>query len=151
LEIANLVLDQLHSIEHSIFNLHSKNRKIFQSWHKFWVIIGYNPDQTDSEGSTTRLPSISSWFSSDTVHSPRKRPTAAAAQSRDSENSIDSDYENNVDEDEAQDEIISEERDISFVIDSLEKIKLASFDEEDKVNNLVYASVSLSVNDSMEM
>lgn len=68
-----------------------------------------------------------------------------------SEDSIDSDYDNDVDEDALQNEIISESRDMAFVIDSLEKVKLASFEEEDKVNNLVYASISLSVNDSMEM
>jgi hypothetical protein len=68
-----------------------------------------------------------------------------------SEDSIDSDYDNDVDEDALQNEIISESRDMTFVIDSLEKVKMASFDEEDKVNNLVYASISLSVNDSIEM
>lgn len=117
----------------------------YEESENLWHLLGFSYDlsESDPDPEVTRLPTISSWLSSPESDLCNPMPS--------SEDSIDSDYENDVDEDAPQNEIVSESRDITFVIDSLEKVNLPSFDEEDKVNNLVYASVSLSVNDSMGM
>ncbi|KAF8223206.1 hypothetical protein L208DRAFT_1381550 [Tricholoma matsutake] len=62
---------------------------------------------------------------------------------------VDSDYEPGVDED---DVALSDESDatkIQKALDELEGISLGSFAEEERVNNLAFAAVSLTINSSI--
>lgn len=105
----------------------------YQQAENLWFLLGFVP--SDEERSATQLPSIKAWFTPEenTFEPPHD---------------VHSDYESDVGDD--SDSVPTEAMQLQAAIDRAEKLKL-SFSEEDVVNNLTFAAVALSVNDSMEM
>jgi hypothetical protein len=123
----------------------------YQQAENLWFLLGFVPSDvvTDEACLTTQLPSIKTWFSSE-ENTPFEHPLAV----RHCENAlrdnqvVDSGYDSDVGD--KSDSEAPEAMQLQVAMDRAEKLKL-SFSEEDVVNNLTFAAVALSVNDSMEM
>jgi hypothetical protein len=113
-------------------------RDAYQQAENLWSLLEVVPASLSDN--IFRLPSIQSWFVDDNVSG------GIGA----SEEEVDSDYEDGVDDDGAPfDE--SDGAKIQKALDELEGISLGSFAEEERVNNLAFAAVSLTINTSIAM
>ena len=108
-----------------------------QQAENLWFLLGFIPSDILP---TVQLPSIASWFS---------EPQTLASEAQVSEEKgIHSDYESDIDhERDSELPIVAQ---LEAAMNRIEGIKL-SFAEEDKVNTLSFATVALSINDSMAM
>jgi hypothetical protein len=121
-----------------------------QQAENLWFLLGFIPSDSGSESDilpSVQLPSIASWF----VDSEPPIPGSEAEVSKEKEILVDSDYESDIDhERDSSDSELPEVAQLEATMNRIEDINL-SFDEEDKVNTLSFATVALSVNDSMAM
>ena len=123
-----------------------KNKVIVTSYQQaenIWFLAGYVP--SDEVCSATQLPSIKAWFPNTPFESPVQRYEDASC---DMIQVVNPDYESDVGDE--SDSEVPEAMQLQVAMDRTEKLKL-SFSEEDEVNNLIFAAVAISVNDSMEM
>lgn len=114
----------------------------YQQTENLWFLLGFVP--SDESPSTTHLPSIKTWFSSE--NTPFEPPVRHCEDP--SNDVVDSDYDSDVGSNSELPEATQFK--LQAAMDRAENLKL-SFSEEDKVNNLTFAAVALSVNDSMKM
>ncbi|KAF8150831.1 hypothetical protein B0H34DRAFT_801752 [Crassisporium funariophilum] len=112
----------------------------YKEAENLWHLLGFTPSDLD-DAIHKHLPSIPAWFSS--------KPNNPSDQLNG--DLMDSDYEDNIDDNKAEEEITSKSREVHKAIDHLESVKFGSFDEEDKVNNLTYAAVSVTVDETIEI
>ncbi|KAF8150852.1 hypothetical protein B0H34DRAFT_824720 [Crassisporium funariophilum] len=112
----------------------------YKEAENLWHLLGFTPSDLD-DAIHEHLPSIPAWFSS--------KPDSPSDQLNG--DLMDSDYEDNIDDNKAEEEITSKSREVHKAIDHLESVKFGSFDKEDKVNNLTYAAVSVTVDESIEI
>lgn len=112
----------------------------YQQAENLWFLLGFVP-ASDKEYSATQLPSIKVWFTEENTFEPPRVIQVVDSGSDDSDVG---------DESVSDSEVSTEAMQLQAAIDRAEKLKL-SFSEEDVVNNLTFAAVALSVNDSMEM
>lgn len=114
-------------------------RDAYQQAENLWSLLEVVPALLNDN--VFRLPSIHTWFVDEN----------AGGMIGPEDGEVDSDYEPGVDED---DVALSDESDatkIQKALDELEGISLGSFAEEERVNNLAFAAVSLTINGSIAM
>ena len=117
-----------------------------QQAENLWFLLGFIPSDSDILPSVVQLPSIASWF----VEPPGPGSDSETQISNEKE-IVDSDYESDIDhERDCSDSEHPEVAQLEAAMNRIEDIKM-SFDEEDKVNRLSFATVALSINDSMAM
>lgn len=122
----------------------------YQQAENLWFLLGFVP--SDEASSTTQLPSINTWFSSEnTLFEPPIQHCKPLPSSK-GYDIVDSDYDSDVASGGGSDSEseLPEAMQLQAAMDHAENLKL-SFAEEDKINNLTFAAVALSVNDSMGM
>ena len=113
----------------------------YQQAENLWFLLGFIPSDILP---TVQLPSIASWFFEPKI------PDSKAQVSKENE-TVDSDYESDIDhESDSSVSELPEVAQLEAAMNRIEDMKL-SFDEEDKVNTLSFATVALSINDSMAM
>jgi hypothetical protein len=116
-------------------------RDAYQQAENLWSLLGVVPALLNDN--VFRLPPIRSWFVDEN----------AGGMIGPEEDEVDSDYEHGVDVDD-DDVALSDESNaakIQKALDELEGISLGSFAEEERVNNLAFAAVSLTINRSIAM
>ncbi|TFK33481.1 hypothetical protein BDQ12DRAFT_670188 [Crucibulum laeve] len=118
-----------------------------------WLLLGYCPVAYDDKaGSTvTKLPSISAWFTAKS-HCPPIRPNDSATcyNAVDAE-AVDSDYDSDVDVEYQHGNNPSEAALVLEAMEKAERFGNLSFVEEDEINRLSFAAISLSINDSLRI
>lgn len=110
----------------------------FQQAENLWSLLGVPPTSNSA-----LLPSIRSWFNESPSSSKPSYPEPPHSD-------VDSDYDSDVGSDAPDDEDRPAIQ-VEHALEHLEAVKLASFAEEDKVNNLAFAAVALAVQDSITM
>lgn len=113
----------------------------YEEAENLWALLGAHPALFAD--ATARLPSIRAWFAEPLISTVSEDDTTRE--------DVDSDYESCIGDDEDDDEGPSDSAQIQDALNSLEKVTLKSFAEEDRVNNLAHAAVALSVQDEMTM
>lgn len=117
-----------------------------QQAENLWFLLGFIPSESDILPSVVQLPSIASWF-----FEPPGPGSDSETQISNEKEIVDSDYESDIDhERDCSDSEHPEVAQLEAAMNRIEDIKM-SFDEEDKVNRLSFATVALSINDSMAM
>lgn len=118
----------------------------YKEVENLWTLLGAPPSLT--RHASSKLPSACSWLAekvSDSV-------VATSSQSEDiEEEDFGSDYESGVGDPVSDGEEESESVQIQQALDYLEKVSIENSREEDEINSLALAAVTLSVGDEMAM
>ena len=112
-----------------------------------WTLLGSSPVTT---GSSKLLPSIRSWFTEKSPEGSARATDHGDIQVQFVDEEFDSDYNFGGDSANSDDEDCEGEQ-IQRALDKWEVTSVKSFREEDVVNNLAFAAVALSIEDSMTM
>jgi hypothetical protein len=116
----------------------------YEEVENLWTLLGAPPSLTQS--GPIKLPSIRTWFKSPDNDHGLPASTEAIA-----EEEFDSDYESCVGDPDSDGEEDNESAEVQRALDYLEKTITKSFREDDEINGLALAAVSLSVGDGLAM
>ena len=121
----------------------------YQEAENLWFMLGFVPSTNSTSGSG-KLPSLSSWFPTRNLNDKFIPPVHNLDAPGNGHDGVDSDYESNVDDDQAGKEDDPVAVELQKAMDHIENLNL-SFAVEDKDNTLSYVAIALTVNDSLEM
>jgi hypothetical protein len=128
------------SIYPSDDDLHNAAKVAYEEAENLWTLLGAPPSAPNV---SNRLPSIRAWFPEHNGDTDEMKNIA--------DDDFWSDYESCVGDSDSDDEEESEPAQIQKASDYLEKVSVKLSQEEDKINSLALAAVSLSVGDGMAM